>query len=115
MLNRSDALDRIFAALSDPTRRTVLAQLTRGPASVSDLARPLNMSLPAMSPHLKLLEQSGFVVTQKKGRVRTCAIVPQQLDAAQSWLAEQRAQWAARFDRMDAFVMTLGDDDEPQS
>ncbi|MBI1250714.1 MAG: metalloregulator ArsR/SmtB family transcription factor [Alphaproteobacteria bacterium] len=115
MLNRSESLDRVFAALADPTRRAVIARLARGPASVSELAKPLKMSLPAIAPHLKALEQSGFVVSEKVGRVRTCRIDPKQLEAAQTWLAEQRSVWEARFDRMDAFVLALGDSDDVQS
>jgi DNA-binding transcriptional ArsR family regulator len=70
------------------------------------------MSLPAVVKHLSLLEESGFVVSQKIGRVRTCRIVPKRLDAAQVWLARQRATWEARFDRMDAFLLENGDMDE---
>ncbi len=112
MLNRSDALDLMYAALADPTRRAVISRLTRGPASVSEIAKPLKMSLPAITPHLKLLEESGFVVTEKIGRVRTCRIEPKRLNAAQTWLAKQRSLWDARFDRLDALVLRMGDEDE---
>ena len=90
----------------------MITRLSRGPASVSELAKPLKMSLPAVVKHLTLLEESGFVVSQKRGRVRTCRIDPKRLDAAQTWLAKQRAVWEARFDRMDAFVLEHGDSDE---
>ena len=90
----------------------MIARLARGPASVSELARPLKMSLSAVVKHLNVLEESGFVVSQKVGRVRTCRIDPKRLDAAQAWLATQRGLWEARFDRMDAFVLAPGDNDE---
>lgn len=110
MPNQSAALDKMFFALADPTRRAMIAQLARGPASVGELAKPLQMSLPAVVQHLKLLEDSGFVTSRKTGRVRTCRIEPKKLDAAQAWLAKQRAHWNARFDRMDAFVLGEKDD-----
>ena len=94
----------MFSALADPTRRAMVERLTRGPASVSELARPIKMSLPAVVQHLQLLEQSGLVVSRKVGRVRTCRIEPKRLVAAQAWLAKQRAQWEARLDRLDAFL-----------
>lgn len=105
MLKQSDALDLVYAALSDPTRRAMVERLVRGPASVSELARPLKMSLPAVSQHLKVLEESGLVSSRKVGRVRTCRIQPRRLDAAQTWIAEQRALWEARFDRMEELLL----------
>jgi DNA-binding transcriptional ArsR family regulator len=105
MLNQSAQLDLMFSALADPTRRAILARLARGFATVSELAKPLKMSLPAIAPHLRLLEASGFVVSRKAGRVRTCRIEPQRLDAAAAWIAARRAEWEARFDRMDAFLL----------
>ncbi len=100
----SAKLDIMFTALADPTRRAIVERLAHGPASVSELAKPLKRSLPAVVQHLQLLEQSGLVVSRKVGRVRTCRIEPKRLDAAQAWLAEQRAHWEARFDRLDAFL-----------
>ena len=91
MLNDSLALDRAFAALADPVRRGMLARLTRGPASVSELAAPLPISLPAVLQHLKALEASGLVASEKKGRVRTVRLEPEALAAAESWLADRRA------------------------
>lgn len=88
----------------------MIARLACGPASVSELAKPLKMSLPAAAKHLALLEVSGFVVSQKIGRVRTCRIDPKRLDAAQTWLATQHAAWQARFDRMDAFLLEQSDE-----
>lgn len=111
MLNQSAELDLMFSALADPTRRAILARLARGLASVSELAKPLKMSLPAVVQHLQLLEESGFVVSRKVGRVRTCRIEPKRLDAAQAWLAKQRAHWEARFDRMDAFLLEKNEKD----
>lgn len=111
-MKHSAALDLMYAALADASRRAIIARLAKGPASVSELARPLNMSLPAISPHLKLLEESGFVASRKQGRVRMCRIEPKRLDAAQAWLAKQHSVWAARLDRMDAYVLSLGDEHE---
>lgn len=111
MLNQSQALDRVFAALSDPTRRTIVARLARGPASVSELAKPFRMSLPSIVQHLKVLEESGLVKSTKVGRIRTCRIEPKRLDGAQSWLGRQRALWDARFDRLDAVLMEDSKDD----
>ena len=105
MIKRQAELDLTYAALADPTRRAIIARLAQGPASVSELAQPLAMSLPAVTQHLKLLEQSGFVSSHKLGRVRTCRIEPARLAAAESWLAGQRAAWSARFDRMDALLL----------
>jgi DNA-binding transcriptional ArsR family regulator len=105
MLQRSEGLDRVFSALSDPTRRAMVERLTRGQASVSELAEPLDMSLSAVVQHLRQLEESGLVVSRKTGRVRMCRIEPRRLKAAQSWLARQRAVWEARFDRMDQFLL----------
>ncbi|MBL8552024.1 MAG: winged helix-turn-helix transcriptional regulator [Hyphomonadaceae bacterium] len=101
----------MFSALADPARRAVISRLARGPASVSELAKPLKMSLPAIAPHLKLLEESGFVSSRKVGRVRTCRLEPKRLQVAQNWLSQQRAHWEARFDRMDAFILSQGDDE----
>jgi DNA-binding transcriptional ArsR family regulator len=90
------ALDRMFSALSDPTRRKIVERLARGPATVSELAKPLPMSLPSVVQHLHVLEESGIVISLKKGRVRTCRIEPKQLSAAQAWLEGQRRIWEAR-------------------
>jgi DNA-binding transcriptional ArsR family regulator len=103
----SGTLDRAFQALSDPIRRGMLARLSRGPASVSDLARPLSISLPAVLQHLQALEASGLIATHKAGRVRTCRIEPQALSAAESWIAGQRAVWEGRVDRFEIYVDEL--------
>jgi DNA-binding transcriptional ArsR family regulator len=107
VLNESAPLDLAFQALADPTRRGLVVRLSRAPASVSELARPLRMSLPAVMQHLKLLEASGLVRSEKQGRVRTCRIEPAALAAAESWIAEQRAVWEARLDRFEAHVEEL--------
>ena len=110
MANQSAALDRVFSALSDPTRRGMVARLAKGPASVSELARPFSISLPSVVQHLKVLEESGLVSSQKSGRVRTCRIEQPQLDAAQTWLSHQRALWEARYDRLEALVKEIEDE-----
>ena len=107
MLNESARLDLAFQALADPTRRGMLARLCRGPASVTELARPLPISLPAVLQHLQALEASGLVRSEKKGRVRTCRIVPEALGAAENWMSEQRARWEARLDRFEEHVLSL--------
>jgi DNA-binding transcriptional ArsR family regulator len=109
VLNESPALDLAYQALADPRRRQMLARLSRGPASVSELARPLPISLPAVMQHLQLLEASGLVRSEKKGRVRTCRIAPEALGRAESWIAEQRAMWEGRLDRLEAYLETLKD------
>lgn len=112
MLNESPALDLAFQALADPTRRGMVARLSRGPASVSELARPLTISLPAVLQHLQMLEASGLVRSEKKGRVRTCRIEPAALKTAEGWIAEQRALWEGRLDRLEDYLATLKDKDE---
>jgi DNA-binding transcriptional ArsR family regulator len=107
MLNDPLALDRAFQALSDPIRRGMLARLSRGPASVSQLAQPLSISLPAVLQHLKALEGSGLVRSEKKGRVRTVRLQPKTLSAAESWIAERRVEWEARTDRLETYISTL--------
>ena len=103
MLNHT-ALDLVFQALADPSRRTMVERLSRGPASVSDLAQPLDMSLPAVMQHLQVLESSGLVRSEKTGRVRTCRIEPSVLSAAEGWFTKRRASWERRFDRLEAFL-----------
>src|SRR5690242_3886507 len=104
MLHDSQQLDRAFRALSDPVRRGMLAQLPRGPASVSELALPLPISLPAVLQHLKALEQSGLVSSTKKGRVRTVRVESEALASAESWLSRRREEWEARIDRFEAHL-----------
>ncbi len=103
--NYSLQLDGIFQALADPTRRAVLAELGDGPASVTELARPHDMALPSFMKHIRLLEECGLIRTEKSGRVRTCALERGRFAAVDGWLAEQRAIWRGRADRLEAFVM----------
>jgi DNA-binding transcriptional ArsR family regulator len=105
MAQYSQPLDGIFQALADPTRRAVLGQLGKGPASISDLARPFDMALPSFMKHIHLLEESGWIRTRKKGRVRTCALEKKPFAAVESWLDAQRALWEARTDRLERFVI----------
>lgn len=104
MTKQSAALSRTFAALADPTRRRIVERLSRGRASVSEIAKPLAMSLPAVVQHLHVLEESGLVKSEKTGRVRTCWIDPKAIGSAQTWLGRQADMWNARFDRMDALL-----------
>jgi DNA-binding transcriptional ArsR family regulator len=98
-------LDAIFLALADPTRRAVIGRLGRGPATVSDLARPFDIGLPSFMKHIRRLEGSGMIRTTKTGRTRTCAMVSSGLAHAASWLAEQHTIWNERADRLEAFVL----------
>lgn len=107
MLNDSPQLDRAFSALADPVRRGMLARLSRGPASVSELAQPFSISLPAVLQHLKSLEESGLVRSEKKGRVRTVRLDAEKLAFAESWIAERRAEWEAQLDRFENYLQTL--------
>jgi DNA-binding transcriptional ArsR family regulator len=104
MLNQSAPLDRVFQALADPSRRGMVERLSRGPASVSELARPLEMSLAAVVQHLQVLEASGLVRSEKVGRVRTCRIEPAALRTAEQWIRERRAGWERRLDRLGAYL-----------
>jgi DNA-binding transcriptional ArsR family regulator len=97
-------LDLAFQALGDPTRRALVERLALGPATVSDLARPLPMSLPAVMLHLKVLEESGLVVSRKVGRVRTCRVEPKMLSQAEQWVAERRLSWERNLDRLGRFL-----------
>lgn len=100
MLDHAEPLDRVFQALADPGRRMMLERLSRGPASVSELARPLEMSLAAVVQHVQVLEASGLVRSQKVGRVRTCRIEPAALRRAERWIADRRIGWERRLDRL---------------
>lgn len=102
---RQPDLDAVFLALADPIRRAVIRRLGRGPASVSELARPFDIGLPSFLKHIRCLEGSGMIRTRKRGRTRTCAIDGAGLARAESWLAAQRAIWEGRADRLEAFVL----------
>ena len=98
------SLDKAFAALADPTRRGLIERLAQGPASVSDLAAPFPVSLAAVMQHLKVLEDSGLVTSRKQGRVRTCQVDPKMLSQVERWVADRRALWEQRLDRLDKFL-----------
>jgi DNA-binding transcriptional ArsR family regulator len=108
-------VELLFAALADPSRRAMVDRLTRGPATVSELARPLPMSLPAVVQHLHVLEASGLVRSQKVGRVRTCRIEPTGLQAAEDWVTERRRSWERRLDRLGDYLAENPDQPEPRS
>lgn len=97
-------VDRVFRALADGTRRELVQQLSRGPAAVSELARPLPMSLAAVAQHLQILEDSGVITSRKVGRVRTCQLNPHGLLQAERWIARRRALWEGRLDRLGALL-----------
>jgi DNA-binding transcriptional ArsR family regulator len=99
------AVDVVFHALSDANRRAMVDRLLDGPASVSELARPLSISLPAAVQHLHVLEDSGVVSSHKVGRVRTCEIEPRALSTAEHWISERRAQWEKRLDRLGEYLV----------
>jgi DNA-binding transcriptional ArsR family regulator len=106
VLNQSPALDLdlMFSALADGSRRSIVERLSQGPASVKELAAPLPMSLPAVLQHLRLLETSGLIRSEKVGRVRTCRLEPVALQAAEQWIAERRALWVRRLDRLGTYL-----------
>ena len=99
-----EQLDGIFLALADPTRRAVLSRLGAGPASISELAKPFDMALPSFMKHIRFLEETGLIVTRKAGRVRSCALEKKRFALVDGWLAEQRAIWEGRTDRLALFV-----------
>jgi DNA-binding transcriptional ArsR family regulator len=113
MLNQERSLDHAFQALADANRRAMLARLARGPTSVSELARPFAMSLPAVMQHLAVLEQAGLVRSEKVGRVRTCRIEPQALSQAEQWIQARRAEWEGHFDRLGEYLETLQQEGDP--
>lgn len=107
-------LDQAFHALADGNRRAIVARLTRGAASVSELAAPLDVSLPTVLGHLDVLQRSGLVRSEKVGRVRTCRLELGPMEAVEQWLADHRAVWERRLDLLgdvldDAFPTTKGD------
>lgn len=97
---KQEPLDLMFQALADPTRRRMVERLSQGPASVSELAAPFDMSLPAVVQHLKLLESSGLVKSEKVGRVRTCTLDTGRLTLAEQWINDRRRGWETRLDRL---------------
>ena len=107
MAKHEPDLSRLFHALADPTRRTIVTRLAEGPAPVTELAKPTGLRLPTVMRHLSVLEEAGLITTSKDGRVRSCAIVPEALAPVRTWLDEQGEIWEARLDRMDDYVMKL--------
>ena len=107
MAKHEPDLSRLFHALADPTRRSILTRLAEGPASVTELASPTGLRLPTVMRHLSVLEEAGLIATAKDGRVRSCAILPEALTPVRAWLDEQRAIWESRLDRLDDYVMKL--------
>lgn len=112
MAKHEPDLSALFQALSDPTRRAILAHLAQGPVAVSDLARPTGLRLPTVMRHLEVLEEAGLISSAKDGRVRSCALVPQALMPVRNWLEEQRVLWEARLDRLEEYVMQLMKDQD---
>ena len=110
MLQYSSTLDSMFQALADPGRRLMVERLCGGPASVSQLAEPLKMSLSAVVQHLQVLEASGLVKSEKVGRVRTCKLEPKALRSAENWISERRTLWERRLDRLGAFLASQPDE-----
>lgn len=104
MLNYAGPVDPVFHALGDPTRRHLVERLSRGPASVSELAAPLPMSLPAVVQHLGVLQECGLIESQKAGRVRTCRLRPETMSRAERWIAERRTEWERRLDRLGEYL-----------
>jgi DNA-binding transcriptional ArsR family regulator len=97
-------LDRTFSALSDPTRRDILERLADGPATISELARPLDISLPGLMKHVRILEQVALVTTEKHGRTRHCQPGPARLDDAADWIQLYRNRWERRLDRLEGYL-----------
>ena len=101
---QSQVLDRTFSALSDPTRRDILEHLAVGPASITELARPIGISLPGVMKHVRILEEANLVVTQKHGRIRECRLGPGDMDDVTRWIEHYRAQWERRLDRLGTII-----------
>jgi DNA-binding transcriptional ArsR family regulator len=116
MPNQSPRLDDLFHALADPARRAMVERLSSGPAPVSELARPLPMSLPSVMQHLGVLEGAGLVRSEKRGRVRMCSIQTETLSLAERWINARRREWEVRLDRLGEYLKSMengGNDDAP--
>jgi DNA-binding transcriptional ArsR family regulator len=109
VINQPQDIDGLLHALADPTRRRILERLGIGPATVSALAEPFAMSLPAVVQHLQVLESHGLVASEKVGRVRTCRLEPERLDILRDWIAARRRSWETRLDHLDDFLATEND------
>jgi DNA-binding transcriptional ArsR family regulator len=101
---QSQSLDRTFSALSDPTRRDILERLSTGPASISELARPIGISLPGVMKHVRILEEAKLVTTEKNGRTRQCRLAPGEMDDVTSWVEMYRQRWERRLDRLERYI-----------
>ena len=113
MLNYMPDLDRVFQALADPGRRLMVERLSQGPASVSELGRPLDMSLAAVLQHVQVLEASGLIRSQKAGRTRTCSIIPAALRSAEDWIADRRTRVERRLDRLGEYLAQTAGQPDP--
>lgn len=109
-----DRLSETFAALANPTRRAILARLAEGDAGVNELAEPFDLTLPAISKHLKVLERAGLVVRSRRAQYRPCTLDPAPLEEVSAWAEEQRRVWQGRFDRMDDYLGRLQDRERDQ-
>ncbi len=107
MAHQNAALDSVFHALADPTRRAVIQRLGRGSATISELAQPFDMALPSFMKHISVLERSRLIVSKKKGRVRTCLLSRDRLIAAERWFGEQHALWGSRYSNLDGLLAKL--------
>jgi DNA-binding transcriptional ArsR family regulator len=114
MLGQQTPIDGIFAALGDPTRRAIVERLTGREATVSELARPFEMSLSAVHQHLALLEGAGLVACEKRGRERWCRLETKAFDRIEKWLSERRRLWERRLDVLDAYLAEGGTDAPPR-
>jgi DNA-binding transcriptional ArsR family regulator len=101
---KSQTLDRALSALSDPTRRDILDRLARGPATITELAQPIGISLPGLMKHVRILEEAELVETRKNGRTRECRLGPEQLDDVSEWIDRYRQRWERRLDRLESYV-----------
>jgi DNA-binding transcriptional ArsR family regulator len=105
---QSQALDRTLSALADPTRRSILEHLATGPASISELAEPIGISLPGVMKHVRILEDAKLVTTEKQGRIRECQLGPARMDEVTDWIEHHRRRWERRLDRLEAYVERRG-------
>src|SRR5260370_31936760 len=112
MLNYRDPVDMVFHALGGPTRRQIVEEISRGPVAVSEVAGPLPIPLPAVVQHLQVLQECGLVDSEKVGRVRTCRVRPATMRRAEDWIAERRAEWEGRLDRLGEFLAENHDEKE---
>lgn len=112
MANLEFALDTVFHALADPTRRAVIQRLGKGPVTVSELAAPFDMALPSFVKHISVLERSRLITSRKQGRVRTCSLARENLLQAERWFEALRSQWVGRYDNLDTLLAKLNGDED---